>query len=128
MDITLPMPPSSNTAYPSNQNGRRHLSKSGREWKEYAAQVIALDIRGYTITPPICLDFSLYVPNARKCDATNYTKLPIDVFCSVVGIDDNWLVIPEVSVRVVGIDRANPRCVMRVLMIPTDRKDMFSDC
>jgi crossover junction endodeoxyribonuclease RusA len=113
----LTLPPSSNTAYPTNQRGGgRHLSKAGREWKRANAALFLP-----APSPPIQKYFvhiRLWFPDARRRDVGNYPKLIVDTLCEVWGIDDNWQVIPRLTVEAMGIDRERPRAELEIVPIP----------
>lgn len=114
--IVLPFPPSANTAYPTNKNGRRHLSKRGAEFKQEAGilarQALAgVEVREGTL---VHMDFALWFPTNRAADVDNFQKLAKDVICEVLGIDDRWQVIPRLMVEARGVDKDNPRCEMLV--------------
>lgn len=110
--ITLPFPPSANTAYPSNANGRRHLSKRGKAFKEEAAYIVRQALAGVEIIEgtQVYFDMALWFDSNRRADIDSYIKLPKDVICEVLGIDDNFRIVPRLIVEARGIDKANPRC------------------
>lgn len=110
--IILPFPPSSNTAYPSNQRGGRHLSKIGAAWKKQAALIIRQATTDRDVPRAFALEMILWLPDRRSRDIDNYIKLPKDALCECLDIDDDWTVIPSITVQGVGIDRSNPRCVL----------------
>lgn len=115
--ITLPVPPSANTAYPSNQHGGgRHLSKAGREYKDSAGWVVKAALQGWRIDAGdhLVLDIGLWFKDKRRCDLDNFVKLPKDIVCGVLGIDDNWQVIPRILIEFRGVDKDNPRCEVMV--------------
>ena len=115
--VELGLPPSSNTAYPSNQRGGgRHLSKAGREWKRANASLFLP-----APSPPIqkfTVHIRLWFRYNRRCDVGNYHKLIVDTLCEVWGVDDNWKVIPRLTVEAMGIDRERPRAELEIVPIP----------
>lgn len=111
--ITLPVPPSANTAYPSNQHGGgRHLSKAGREYKELAGWTVKSALQGWRIEAGdyLTFDIGLWFKNERRCDVDSYVKLVKDIVCEVLGVDDNWKIVPRINVEFRGLDKDNPRC------------------
>jgi Holliday junction resolvase RusA-like endonuclease len=121
--VVLPMPPSSNNAYPSNggRRGGRHMSKAGKEWRDTVCHMLAIGLRGFVATPPLRMDITLYVPDNRIRDPGSYMKLPVDAISDALGIDDNWHVVPALSIRIAGIDRENPRCEVEISCIEQEQ-------
>lgn len=115
--IELPFPPSSNTAYPTGKTGKRFLSGRGKEWYEKALPLAEFALQRMDTPERLKMMFMFYFPNNRKCDLNNYVKLPQDVICSVLNIDDNHFVVPIVSMHSMGVDKEFPRCVVYVYAI-----------
>lgn len=120
MQIKLPFPPSSNTAYPTNTRGGRHLSKAGRAWKQEAAQLLAIALREYTLPDDRALIITMfaYLPDNRLRDLANHEKLPIDALCEHLHIDDNWQRVTGNAIYFGGIAPDNPRLVIRLEQVP----------
>jgi Holliday junction resolvase RusA-like endonuclease len=120
MQIELPFPPSSNTAYPTDRSGGRRLGKKGRVWKEEAAQLLAIALRGYTVPDDkaIIITMHAYLPNNALRDLANYEKLPIDALCEYLHIDDNWQRVTGNAIHFAGIEPDNPRLVIRLQQVP----------
>jgi Holliday junction resolvase RusA-like endonuclease len=120
VQIELPFPPSSNTAYPTDKSGGRRLGKKGRAWKEEAAQLLAIALRGYTVPDDKALIITMhaYLPNNALRDLANYEKLPIDALCEHLHIDDNWQRVVGNAIYFAGIEPENPRLVIRLEQVP----------
>jgi Holliday junction resolvase RusA-like endonuclease len=120
MQIELPFPPSSNTAYPTDKSGGRRLGKKGRAWKEEAAQLLAIALRGYTVPDDRALIITMYayLPDNRPRDLANHEKLPIDALCEHLHIDDNWQRVKGNAIYFGGIAPDNPRLVIRLQQVP----------
>jgi Holliday junction resolvase RusA-like endonuclease len=120
MQIELPFPPSSNTAYPTNRSGGRRLGKKGRAWKEEAAQLLAIALRVYTVPDDkaIIITMYAYLPDNRPRDLANHEKLPIDALCGHLHIDDNWQRVVGNAIYFGGIEPDNPRLVIELQQVP----------
>jgi Holliday junction resolvase RusA-like endonuclease len=120
VQIELPFPPSSNTAYPTDKSGGRRLGKKGRAWKETAAQLLAIALRGYTVPDDkaIIITMYAYLPNNALRDLANHEKLPIDALCEHLHIDDNWQRVTGNAIYLAGIEPDNPRLVIRLQQVP----------
>ena len=114
IEIIFPFPPSANTAYPTNARGARHLSKRGKAFKDEAGWIALEALRAIAGAQCITLDIALWFPNKRASDVDNYIKLPKDVICEALHIDDDFTRVPRVVVEYRGIDKAHPRCVVTV--------------
>jgi Holliday junction resolvase RusA-like endonuclease len=120
VQIELPFPPSSNTAYPTDRSGGRRLGKKGRAWKEEAAQLLAIALRGYTVPDDRALIITMYayLPDNRPRDLANHEKLPIDALCEHLHIDDNWQRVTGNAIYFGGIEPDNPRIVIELQQVP----------
>jgi Holliday junction resolvase RusA-like endonuclease len=117
--ITFDLPPSSNSAYPSNQHGGgRHLSKDGKVWKTTAKWQVEQTFRERDAPPRFALIIRLWFPDFRRRDVDSFIKLIKDALCEALFIDDNWRVIPRLHVEAMGVDKLNPRC--EVTIMPLD--------
>lgn len=115
--IVLPFPPSANTAYPTNKNGRRHLSKRGAEFRQEAGIITRQALAGVEVQEgtQLTLDIALWFDSNRRADIDSYIKLPKDILCEVLGIDDNFKIVPRLLIEARGIDKQNPRCEILVM-------------
>lgn len=107
MHVTLPLPPSSNTAYPTDWvRRRRHKSEKLETWlKENMGTLYGVTDRFVRAG----IRIKLFFPNKRRRDVLNYQKVLIDAIVAANIIpDDNFMVLSECHISGV-IDRDNPR-------------------
>lgn len=112
MKITLSLPPSSNTAYPTDwKNHRRFLSEAGQAW----IRETLWELKSINETFDYCkITLTFYFPDRRKRDIYSYHKLPVDCLVKTGIIsDDNYMVNPE-AILVGRYDKYKPRLVMEV--------------
>ena len=112
LTLVLPLPPSINHQYATVQ-GRRILSRTGREFKRLVAEAIenlldqhplfdvALLQRHY-----LALTITFYFVSALRRDLDGGLKIAQDALCEALGINDNLVVEIHLSKRV---DRHSPR-------------------
>jgi len=92
--ITLPFPPSVNTLY-ATVNGRRVLSKRGREYKNEVGYLILSG--GYTkryslpMAGRLMVGIQYFAPTRRKLDLMNFNKALLDAFSGIVYEDDSQI-------------------------------------
>jgi crossover junction endodeoxyribonuclease RusA len=74
--LILPWPPSLNTLYPSGKNGRRFLSKKGKEYHQEGAAVVLRHLRRDYLYKSNCIGYelTLYPPDKRVRDISNHLK------------------------------------------------------
>lgn len=105
--ITLGFPPSVNT-YWRTFRGRMLISAKGRDYREasvMAARVARLVPYG---AGQIAVTIAAYLPDARRRDADNLLKAPLDALAHAgIYADDSQ--IRKLTIELCGIDRANPR-------------------
>ena len=112
MKITLPFPPSSNTAYPTARNGRRIKSAKLKEWITSAPKI---DIKAPGF---VRIEYLLFFPDDRVRDGQNFLKVPLDYIVSEgVLKDDNRRILKGESWLDGGIDRENPRIELTIKSI-----------
>ena len=112
--IVLPWPPSVNRMW-RNVRGRTLLSADGRR---YRADAVAATLREKPMaygSAPVSVAITAWVPDARRRDADNLLKAPLDVLVHAGVLDDDSQ-IEVLSIRKAGIDRANPRLEVIVTM------------
>ncbi len=88
--ITAPYPPSLNTLY-ATVNGRRILSKKGKDYKEEIGWIIRRDLPNFQIVPTPTKLFSIidaYLPDRRIRDINNVTKIVYDSLTMIIYEDD----------------------------------------
>ena len=115
MTLTLPYPPSTNTAY-AVMNGRKIKTARARQYANEVGWRVADFIRTGEQPPH---DFShdrlgvlidIYPPDARARDIANVEKLVVDAIATQAGFDDSQ--IDVLTLRRQPIDRTNPRVVV----------------
>ena len=116
LTLTLPLPPSLNNAYPTNNGGKRFLSTEGTRWKLQAAYLIrcAATQQGFAVAEGVRLSLSmkLYFKDNRRCDISNRVKCCEDSLAESLGFDDCR--IDRLDVERMPIDKDNPRCEVRL--------------
>ena len=112
LTLVLPLPPSINHQYATVQ-GRRVLSRAGREFKALVAEEVeswldhhplfdvALFRRHY-----LALTIMFYFVSALRRDLDGGLKIAQDALCEALGINDNLVIEIRLSKRV---DRLAPR-------------------
>jgi crossover junction endodeoxyribonuclease RusA len=119
----LPLPPSVNHLY-ATVNGRRVLSRAGRNYKALVAEavdnwqaqhaeagaVVAMLQRHY-----LSLSIVFYFATALRRDLDGGLKIAQDALCEALGTNDNLVVDIHLSKRV---DRHNPRIEVRLTALP----------
>lgn len=115
--LVLPLPPSINHQYATVQ-GRRVLSRSGREFKALVAETVedwlddhpccdvALFQRHY-----LALTIMFYFASALRRDLDGGLKIAQDALCEALGVNDNLVIEIHLSKRV---DRHCPRIEVRL--------------
>ena len=116
IQIRLPLPPTSNSAYPNNPKiGRRFLSSEGKAWKDLAAWKMKATREKFE---RCSITIRLFFPDKRRRDIGNFIKLPIDALMDAgVIVDDNWVVNPELHVYG-ELDKGDPRVEIEVEPAP----------
>jgi crossover junction endodeoxyribonuclease RusA len=121
--IILPVPPSVNHQYAS-VNGRRVLSRTGRDFKALVAdeveewrdregisnETLALFSRHY-----LSLTITFYFTSALRRDLDGGLKIAQDALCEALGVNDNLVV--EIHLRK-RIDRQCPRIDVVLQALP----------
>jgi len=112
LSLVLPLPPSINHQYATVQ-GRRVLSRAGREFKSLVAEEVenwldkglhvdvALFQRHY-----LALTITFYFRSALRRDLDGGLKIAQDALCEALGVNDNLVIEIHLSKRV---DRHAPR-------------------
>ena len=121
--LVLPLPPSINHQY-ATVNGRRVLSRNGREFKALVAEeveawqdrkrisndTLALFGRHY-----LSLSITFYFTSALRRDLDGGLKIAQDALCEALGVNDNLVV--EIYLRK-RIDRQHPRIDVSLKALP----------
>jgi len=86
------VPPTMNTMYPTSRQGRRYLSKKGKEFKEYVQFHLLNLINTKRIKPfgdkRVCMYYEFHFKGKRKRDTSNYVKAMEDSFTGLLFDDD----------------------------------------
>ena len=94
MTLTLPFPPSTNTAY-ANVRGRRVKTKKAREYTESTQAACMEQARLNRPNPPpvarLAVRLDLHPPRNGRSDIANYEKLAVDAVFTYLGIDDSLI-------------------------------------
>lgn len=105
---------------PSKKNSRITNRKTGRSFpspqytawhKDATKQLLEQDVpkAKFKLVEGISLTF--YAPDNRAADLTNKAESVMDLFKDYGLIeDDNWFIVPEVTLSFGGVDKENPRC------------------
>lgn len=110
--LTLPLPPTVNKMY-ATVNGRRILSKKGREFKQTVKDLVMIG----RITPMPVNDVSLtvHIYRARKSgDLDNFLKGLLDSLTGAIWTDDRQVV--EIHAYRYE-DKANPRAEVEIVEV-----------
>ena len=122
--LVLPLPPSINHQYATVQ-GRRVLSRSGREFKALVAEEmeswlddhplfdVALFQRHY-----LALTITFYFASVLRRDLDSGLKIAQDALCEALGINDNLVIEIHLSKRV---DRGCPRMEVQFMALAGER-------
>ena len=117
--LTLPMPPSVNHLY-ATVNGRRVLSRAGRDFKALVAdEVEAWQDREQLSNMAVAafgryylsLTITFYFATALRRDLDGGLKIAQDALCEALGVNDNLVAEIHLSKRV---DRQQPRMEVRL--------------
>jgi crossover junction endodeoxyribonuclease RusA len=127
--LVLPLPPSINHQYATVQ-GRRVLSRAGREYKALVAEAVAqwLDqqprpetIMGLFQGHYLSLRIMFYFATALRRDLDGGLKIAQDALCEALGVNDNLVVEIHLSKRV---DRQQPRIELCLTALPSEAVDL----
>jgi crossover junction endodeoxyribonuclease RusA len=117
MTLTLPYPPSTNTAY-AVVRGRKIKTARARQYAHEVAYRVADELRvehdawPITAADRLGVTLSIYAPDRRRRDLDNTGKLALDAICAALRVDDSQ--IDLLTFRRGAVDKANPRLVVRV--------------
>lgn len=97
MKLCLPFPPSVNTLFPTSRQGRRFLSKRGKDYVTRVAHVVAGaralgECPGEALTGRVSVEIYVYPPDHRRRDIDNMCKAILDCLTKVgVWLDDEQI-------------------------------------
>jgi crossover junction endodeoxyribonuclease RusA len=125
LTLVLPLPPSINHQYATVQ-GRRVLSRAGRDYKTLVAEAVEdwgarqhLPMSMVTVFQNhyLALTITFYFATALRRDLDGGLKIAQDALCEALGVNDNLVVEIHLSKRV---DRQQPRIEVRLTVLPTE--------
>jgi len=114
LTLVLPLPPSINHQYATVQ-GRRVLSRAGREYKVLVAEAVEHWLEQHQLPATaatlfqrqyLALTITFYFATALRRDLDGGLKIAQDALCEALGVNDNLVVEIHLSKRV---DRQHPR-------------------
>jgi len=123
--LVLPLPPSINHQYATVQ-GRRVLSRAGREYKALVAEAVEQWLDGQPLPEAMVAQFqghylslhiAFYFATALRRDLDGGLKIAQDALCEALGVNDNLVVEIHLSKRV---DRQQPRIELCLTALPLD--------
>ena len=99
----------------TNNKPRLLPSKKYQEWHEEKMwELKAQDTR--IIENIKRIEIILYAPDKRKADLTNKAESLMDLLVDIGIIkDDNWFVVSELILKFGGVDKNNPRAIIKLL-------------
>lgn len=130
--LVLPLPPSINHQY-ATVNGRRILSRHGRDYKHNVAEEVAqwLASQAHPAATEslfqaryLSLSITFYFATALRRDLDGGLKIAQDALCEALGVNDNRVV--EIHLRK-RVDRDDPRSEMRLAVLPTDDTHLYDE-
>jgi crossover junction endodeoxyribonuclease RusA len=127
--LVLPLPPSINHQYATVQ-GRRVLSRTGRDYKALVAEAVVQWLDGQPLPEAsivqfrghyLSLSITFYFATALRRDLDGGLKIAQDALCEALGVNDNLVVEIHLSKRV---DRQQPRIELCLTALPSDAVDL----
>ena len=124
LSLVLPLPPSINHQYATVQ-GRRVLSRSGREFKA----LVAAEMESWLDAHPLfdvalfqrhylALTITFYFASVLRRDLDGGLKIAQDALCEALGVNDNLVIEIHLSKRV---DRHSPRIEVHLTALAGER-------
>lgn len=121
--ITLPLAPSLNNAYWTDEEGKRHLTKAGRQFKRDATLLArnAAALAGWEYPPGgrVVVGMRLWFGSKRSnaaSDIDNRYKLAGDAVAKALGYNDNH--VDRIVVDRAGVDPGQARSEVTVILRP----------
>ena len=98
------------------KNGRRFViqSKQYLQYEKDCLWNIKAQYKGETITSKISLQVHYYMPDKRVPDLTNLLQATCDILEKSRVIDNDKNIISFDGSRIMGVDKANPRCEIKI--------------
>lgn len=108
----LPFPPSVNSAFGGGSGQRRFKS---RQYKDWERQAMLMCDKIKTITEPVRIAYTFFMPDKRPRDLSNYIKCTEDLLVSRgVILDDSTAHVQEINLYYGGMDRQNARVEVEI--------------
>lgn len=109
---------------PSKKNQKRIVRSKGRpiiisskqhdDWHKQQEKALQ-EFANENITFPCRFIYEFTMPDNRKCDISNKIESINDLLVDIGFIeDDNWTIIKSFTARVIGVDKENAGCRIRV--------------
>src|SRR5438874_7558096 len=121
--LVLPLPPSINHQYATVQ-GRRVLSRSGREFKAFVAEQVESWLDDHPLVDValfqqhyLALTITFYFASVLRRDLDGGLKIAQDALCEALGINDNLVVEIRLSKRV---NRHAPRIEVQLTALAAE--------
>jgi crossover junction endodeoxyribonuclease RusA len=128
--LVLPLPPSINHQY-ATVNGRRILSRQGRDYKQNVAEKVTqwFASRSMSATSErwfrdhyLSLSITFYFATALRRDLDGGLKIAQDALCEALGINDNRVIDIHLRKRV---DRHAPRSEVRLTALSIEDTNLY---
>lgn len=88
--VSGPLPPSTNNLYYTGKDGKRHLTKTAKDYKTNLQKVLmANGAKSLAPDPPYSLHLHLRFKDRRRRDTSNQIKLIEDAIFGHLGKDDS---------------------------------------
>ena len=100
----------------------KHLvsSKAYQERENEQLKSLLAQIRPLKLSRDLHIDYTFYMPDARKTDLSNKVESINDLLVKYWLLeDDNRNIINELNIRCGGIDKENPRCEIQIKLMYT---------
>ena len=108
--ITLPLPPSVNSAYGGGSGQKRFKNKFYKEWLLQCPKLDTV-VKEY----PVHITYKFYWRSNRDADGQNYMKLTTDYLVKQgVLIDDCYRYVASEDWKHGGVDKHNPRVEIEI--------------
>lgn len=115
LKLTLPLPPSINHYYVTNQRGQRVKSGRADAWMFEAGLLVKDAARkqgwGYSEKEKLVMYITVYWPDNRRRDTHNLHKALCDAPEGIAYKDDKWVLVRD---RDFAVDRENPRVEIEI--------------
>lgn len=117
MTFVLPWPPTTNHLY-TVARGRKIKTQRARDYAYEVGIEVVRHLKANplwrlpTSTDRLKVTLDMYPPDRRRFDVANKEKALVDAVAYALGFDDSQ--IDELTLRRLGVDRTNPRIVLKL--------------